>query len=291
MVVSMTGYGRSKMENPSYTIEAEIRSVNHRFLDLHIRSTEPMMHLEEKIKKSIQKFLKRGRLDVHLNIQRHLQSAKQLNVDWTLIEDYYRFILELKKKYALADDIRLEHFLTRSEFFQFTDLREEDGEFEALLMRTVEDAAKNVLAMRKREGELLQRELLHYLSLLKKEWEELQALSPQPVERYREQLYKKINLLTNGNMDENRLLTEVALFADRIDFSEELDRLKSHFAQFEAVLAEEEPVGRKIDFLLQEMNREVNTIGSKGNDAGVSKKVVEMKSLLEKMREQAQNIE
>ena len=291
MVCSMTGYGQSKIDTDQFSLSVEIRSVNHRFLDIHIRSSESFLRSEDKIRKTLQKYLKRGRIDVVITIDRNFMAKKKLHIDWNLIDDYYQFINTLKEKYSLRSDIQLEHFLNRNEMIEIHDHMDENEELEEILIQTIEEAAKNVLQMRKREGNELQKEVIQQLSLFEQQWGELVQHAPQCVQKYQEQLYKKVEQLTNGLVDEGRILTEVAIFADRIDIREELTRLKSHLSQFYAILEEKEPIGRKIDFLIQEMNREVNTIGSKGNDSFISQKVVEMKSILEKLREQVQNIE
>lgn len=291
MVCSMTGYGQSKIDTDQFSLSVEIRSVNHRFLDIHIRSSESFLRSEDKIRKTLQKYLKRGRIDVVITIDRNFMAKKKLHIDWNLIDDYYQFINTLKEKYSLRSDIQLEHFLNRNEMIEIHDHMDENEELEEILIQTIEEAAKNVLQMRKREGNELQKEVIQQLTLFEQQWGELVQHAPQCVKKYQEQLYKKVEQLTNGLVDEGRILTEVAIFADRIDIREELTRLKSHLSQFYAILEEKEPIGRKIDFLIQEMNREVNTIGSKGNDSFISQKVVEMKSILEKLREQVQNIE
>ncbi|WP_442599445.1 YicC/YloC family endoribonuclease [Neobacillus sp. D3-1R] len=291
MVKSMTGFGRSQKESNDYSITVEIKTVNHRFCEYNIRMPRQLLKIEDKIKKQLGDYVQRGRIEVFVTIEGSGAVHRKVNIDWSLLEEYFQYIQQVKNKYDLQQDISIQDLLQRGEWLQVDEVESENEELINLVFIAVEEAANQLVSMRISEGNELELDIRHQLTSLEGIIEQLKQYSPLVVSQYRERLAKRMNEFLNGSFDEQRLMTEVAIFADKADINEELTRLKSHISQFVETLSLPEPIGRKLDFLLQEMNREVNTIGSKANDSKIAKEVVELKSLLEKLKEQIQNIE
>ncbi|HJV31816.1 MAG TPA: YicC/YloC family endoribonuclease, partial [Bacillales bacterium] len=212
-------------------------------------------------------------------------------VDWKLIDEYYQFIEEAKEKYDLEGKISLQELLGINELVHIEESEIGNEELETVVLKGIEEAVILLKEMRCAEGEELKKDITGNLYQLETAVIELRKYAPLVVQGYKERLTKRMMEFLNGQHDEARILTEVAVFADKADINEEMTRLCSHIQQFLQTIEDHEPIGRKLDFLVQEMNREVNTIGSKANDANIAKMVVEMKSLLEKLKEQIQNIE
>jgi uncharacterized protein (TIGR00255 family) len=291
MVISMTGFGRSRAESEAFSVNVEVKTVNHRFCEINIRMPRQLLKLEDKIKKKINQQIRRGRAEVFITIEGEGTVTRKVRVDWKLIEEYHLFIKQAREKYNLEGKITLQDLINRSEFIHIDESDEGNEELENLILSATEEAVLYLKQMRMAEGEELKKDLLTSISLVDIHIDELQKYAPQVVSAYKERLQKRMQEFVNGQIDETRILTEVAIFSDKVDINEEITRLKSHIQQFLKTIEEPEPVGRKLDFLIQEMNRETNTIGSKANDSNIAKKVVEIKSLLEKLKEQVQNIE
>jgi uncharacterized protein (TIGR00255 family) len=291
MVISMTGFGRSRIASASFSVNVEVKTVNHRFSEMNIRMPRHLLNVEDKIKKKLNEHLRRGRAEVYIMIEGDGAVTRKIQVDWKLLEEYYLFIKQARDKFKIEGNVLLQDLLTRNEFLHIEEIDAGNEELESLVLRAAEEAVLLCKQMRVTEGEELRKDLLTSLGLLDINIDELKEYAPQVVSAYKERLMKRIEEFVQGQFDESRVLTEVAIFADKIDINEELTRLKSHIQQFTQTLNEIEPIGRKLDFLVQEMNREANTIGSKANDSTITKKVVEIKSLLEKLKEQVQNIE
>jgi len=283
----MTGFGRSERDG----IVVEIRSVNHRYFDFHTRIPQPLLKLEEKIKKICQQYVVRGRVDCSINISTSVPTNRGLHIDWNLLDEYYQFINKLKERYQLHEEIGITHFLQHNGLISVIEQEVVNPEMENTIIAAVEEAVQQLRKMRIIEGKALENEIVNYLALMDSFVQEIFEAAPIVKVEYEEKLRKKISEYTNGLFDETRVLTEVAIFADKIDISEELTRLNSHINQFRKSLNSMDPIGRKCDFLVQEMNREVNTIAAKANHAKIRNKVVELKSIIEKIREQVQNIE
>jgi uncharacterized protein (TIGR00255 family) len=290
MVKSMTGFGRSQRESNDLFLTVEIKTVNHRFCEYHIRMPRQLLKIEEKIKKQLNA-IHRGRVEVFVTLGGNGAVHRKVNIDWLLLEEYYQYILKIKEKYMLQSDVSIHDLLQREEWLQVEEVDLGNEELEKLVNVTVEEAASQLMAMRVAEGKELEADIRKQLLLLEDTINEVKQYAPLVVMQYKDRLAKRLSDFQSGALDEQRFITEVAIFADKADINEELTRLHSHIRQFEETLTESEPIGRKLDFLLQEMNREVNTIGSKANDSKIAKEVVEMKSLLEKVKEQVQNIE
>ncbi len=288
----MTGYGSSSKEAGSFQVTVELKAVNHRFCEINLRIPRSFLHLEDQMKKRIQRFIHRGRIEGFVNIEGEGLLVKNFKVDWMLLDQYVDALREIKNHYSIQEQVNLSHLLKQEEIFQIQEKEERSlAEVEELLLSCAEEAAQALLSMRRLEGEELKNVLIQYINELQQMVNSLEIRAPLVTRHYKERLEKRIRELYTGPVDENRLLQEVAIFSDKADISEELTRLSSHCSQFLQSLEIKEPVGRKLDFLIQEMNREINTIGSKANDQQIAQDVVELKTILEKMREQVQNIE
>jgi uncharacterized protein (TIGR00255 family) len=287
----MTGFGRASGQIDSCLLTVEMKSVNHRFLDVSLKMPKQFMSIEDKIKKHISQFVSRGRFEVYVNLEGESLVDKSIQVDWDLLEQYVNSLHQIKERFSLKDEVTLNQIL---ELSQGIDIREESissENVEIKLLHIVDSALKQLVEMRKIEGDQLAVDLKQRLDDISILTIDLEKLAPSVVEQYRERIEKRLADYVSGKIDENRVLTEVALFADKADISEELTRIHSHIHQFSETLKACGPIGRKLDFLVQELNREVNTIGSKANNGDIAKNVVELKSIIEKLKEQVQNIE
>lgn len=287
----MTGFGRGKAQSELFTVNVEIKTVNHRFCEINIRMPRQLLKIEDKIKKKLNQHIRRGRVEVYVTLEGEGIITRSVHADWKLIDEYYQFMKQAKQIYGIEGTITLQDLLSRPDMINIEESDTGNEELENLVIAAAEKAAVLLKQMRIAEGEELKKDLLGILAQLEIDLAELEKLAPIVVQFYKDRLMKRMQEFTGGQFDETRLLTEAAIFAEKADINEEITRLKSHIGQFVQTLNELEPIGRKLDFLIQEMNREVNTIGSKANDSSIAKKVVEMKSLLEKLKEQVQNIE
>ncbi len=292
MIKSMTGYGRGESAWENWTFTVEMRSVNHRFLETVVRMPRMYNSLEDAVRKTVAEGLSRGRVDVFISVEKQEDKNRTLKVDKDLALAYYNSLKDL------ADFLNTDGKIQLIDVARFPDvvaLEEADVDMEQVwkaLQPAVQAAIKQMIEMRADEGKRLQGDLLHRVEKLEDMREQVYQRAPKVVHEYKEKLQARIKeLLDNVEIDESRLANEVAFFADRGNITEELVRLASHFKQFRQALGSSEPTGRKLDFLVQEMNREVNTIGSKANDLEISTLVIAAKSEIEKIREQVQNIE
>ena len=297
MIRSMTAYGRAFGEFSGGRVTFEMKSVNNRHLDCQVKLPRRYICLEEKIKsKIVESGIYRGKVDVYMDVRANEKEVSAVTLNTEYAEAYIGALKELRDKYALLDDISVMSVAQRSDIFNI-EVPEEDAEAAWLEFEPVLDEAISAfIAARETEGERLAADIKNKLSLLREKREELLKRSEIIVSEYKEKLEEKLRTTLKeigSEPDESRVLTECAIFADRVAIDEELVRLASHFDGFEKLCegAEEGGVGRNMDFLLQEMNREVNTSGSKISDIEGTRTVVEMKGILEKIREQIQNIE
>lgn len=292
MIKSMTGYGRHRQIVDGRDILCEVKSVNSRYLDTNIKCGRSYAALEEKIKQYASSRVSRGKMDIYITIENILGDDNGLSVNEKFLESYVNLLRNIKERYSLGGDVTIQTVAGRSEVFQLTRPDEDMEATAAALYVVMEQAFDSFTAMREAEGEKLEADLLGHLEVLESIRNKIAERAPLSVNESNEKMKARIKeLLEGANYDEGRLLTECAIFADKADISEELARLGSHFSQFRKILKENVPVGRKLDFLVQEMNREVNTIGSKCNDGEIAKYVIDAKSFVEKIREQIQNIE
>lgn len=292
MIKSMTGFGRSSLALENMDVLVEIRSVNHRFLETSVRVPHAYSYLEDKLKKQIQQRASRGKVDVSVTLQHHGSNGLEVEVNGELAAAYVNAMRKANEQLALEDDLKLTSIMRFSDIFSLRKVQLDEEEMWSAVLPAVTDAADKFLDMRIVEGEKLRNDLIQRLDTLESMLKQVEEYAPETAKRYYEKLYAKISeILADREADDSRIMTEAAIFADRIAIDEETVRLGSHIEQFRSLLDSEEPVGRKLDFLVQEMNREVNTMGSKAQDLAVTRLVVDMKSEIEKMREQIQNIE
>ncbi|MCI5604295.1 MAG: YicC family protein [Clostridia bacterium] len=292
MLKSMTGYGRQETVIEGKKILVEIKSVNHRFSDYNIKVPRHLGFLEDRVRKYASENVTRGKIDIYVAVESYDEADKDITLNEELARNYIEVLKELRDKFGLCDDISVSNVARYTDIFK-TERREEDQEEIWRLVRSVmSEALDAFVAMREREGERIERDLRERIALMSELAKKVDERSPQTVAEYRDKLYIKIKeLLEDREIDEARVLTEVAIFADKVAVNEETVRLSSHFEEFYQILDSGEPAGRKLDFLIQEINREVNTIGSKANDIEIAKIVVTLKGEIEKLREQIQNIE
>lgn len=289
----MTGYGRGESLQGLYRVKIEIKAVNHRYNDISVKMPRHINYLEDNIKKMIKSKINRGKVDLYLNLEYVDESAIEVKVDIPLAKSYKIALEGLIEELDIDDSIRLNNLLNIPEVIK-TERKELDEDLIWECIReAVEIALDNMMLMREQEGKELKVDIIYKLENIESSLFHIKERSPFVVIEYKEKLKDRIKELVDNNisLDEEKINSEVAFFADKSSIDEEIVRLNSHIKQFYSILEESEPIGRKLDFLIQELNREINTIGSKANDVIISKFIVELKSELEKIREQIQNIE
>ena len=292
MIKSMTGYGRAVQELHGRTVTVEIRSVNHRYFDCTVKTARIYAFLEDTVKKAVQNSVSRGKLDVSVTIDDSRSDDVQVVFNEHIFDAYYRSMQEMAKRYELRDDISVTAIGRYPEVFTIEKREADAEELRADVTTVTEQALVEFSAMRAREGAKMYEDISGRGAEIGKMVDTIAERAPKIVAEYRERITQRIREILEGvQPDEGRLLTEAALFADRTAIDEELVRLRSHLQQLEDMLRDDVPVGRKLDFLVQELNRETNTIGSKANDLTVTRIVVDIKSEIEKIREQVQNVE
>lgn len=291
MIRSMTGFGRGKYENDGRSYTVEIKSVNHKYTDINVRMPRFLNSLEDRIRKTITKAISRGKIDVYVNFENYSNKGTTIKINKELAKEY---ILQLK---SLAEETGIDFDVSVIDVSRLPEiLKLEDDEDEELigseLMVAVDDALKNFVLMREIEGQKLVEDIEKRIFTIQDKVNEITKYSSTLVEDYIAKLETRVNeLLKPGTVDENRLMQEIVIFSDKSSIEEELTRLKSHISQFLDLIKQDSPIGKKIDFLIQEINREVNTIGSKANCLEITNKVIEIKTEVENIREQIQNIE
>lgn len=293
MVKSMTGFGRKQISEGGYQVACEIRGVNHRFLDPVIRMPRRYSLMEEKIKTEIKNYIHRGRIEISINIEKIEDSRRTLKVDKGLAIAYYNYLKELAENLNISPEIRVIDVFRLPEVFNLEEKEEDLDLLWSILQKTVQSALQDLLLMRVSEGENLVKDLLERNRIIISRVNAIEERAPQVEIEYRDRLYARISdaLENHHVLDEGRLVQEVAIFAEKSNITEEIVRLRSHVKHLEVLLLSDDAVGRKCDFLLQEMFREINTISSKSNDLQLSQVVVDVKAEVEKIREQLQNIE
>ena len=292
MVKSMTGYGRGESDTQEKSFTVEIRSVNHRFCEVVVRMPKYYVALEDRVRKLIQEYISRGRLDVFVNVNDRGRGNKTIQVDKDLAMAYYNALEELGETIGIPGRPEIIDIARLPDVIITEDMQEDLDIIWPVLREAVEKAVGHIVEMRTTEGQRLREDLLKRTERLEEYTQTITERAPGVVIEYRDKLKTRLKELdAEVEIDENRLASELAVFADRSNISEELVRLRSHFQEMRTTLAVDEPVGRKLDFLVQELNREFNTIGSKANDTSISSVVIKAKSEVEKIREQVQNIE
>lgn len=293
MLKSMTGFGIGESGDGIYNFNVEVKTVNHRYNDIVIRMPKHLNYLEEKIKSVIKDKISRGRVEVFINLEYLEESNLDIKIDMSLAKSYKSELDRMIKELNIKDEVKLSHMLILPEIIKKERKELEDDVIWECLKASLEIALDSVVDMRIREGLMLKRDMENQIFKIENNLNKIEERAPVVVIEYKEKLKSRIEELVDSelSLDDDRLNYEIAFFADRSDINEEIVRLKSHSNQFLDSLDEKEPVGRKLDFILQEMNREVNTIGSKSDDIIISNCVVNIKYELEKTREQVQNVE
>ncbi|QAT63413.1 YicC family protein [Acidilutibacter cellobiosedens] len=293
MIKSMTGFGRGESSDGIHSFTVEIKTLNHRYNDIVIKMPKHIGYLEERVKKIIKKYIIRGRVEVYINLEYINETNVDINVDIPLAKSYKSALERVAEELNIEEKITLDNIVSIPEIIKIQRKEEDEEVIWNCLKPAVEDAVDYIMNMRIKEGEELKKDVLLKINNFKEIIKSIEKKAPFIVNEYKEGLRKRVSELLGDefNLDEEKLMNEVVFFADKSNINEEIVRLYSHINQFESSLELNESVGRKLDFLIQEMNREINTIGSKVNDIEVNSCVVEAKSELEKIREQVQNFE
>lgn len=291
---SMTGYGRATAENTLCSITIEMKSINNRYLDIYVRMPRQIMRLEEKVKDMIKQEIQRGKLDVFVTLILKDGVDKKLTLNRRLAEEYITIAREVENQFSLSGGIRTMDLLKFPDVIAVAENEFDEQEILELLNTATRQAVSEMVEMRKKEGQALSKDISARCKILSENILHIESFADTLEEEYQEKLMEKMTVLLqkmSQNIDEQRIIQEAAILADRSSITEEIIRFKSHIAQLFDSLEKSEPIGRKLDFIIQEMNREVNTIGSKSDKIDILDKVVMLKSELEKIREQVQNIE
>jgi len=292
MIRSMTGFGRGGAQGDGKEFLVEIKTVNHRYSDLFIKMPRQISFLEDKVREEISKIIFRGKIDVYITYNDFSENSKNVLLDESLVKAYLNALELLRDKYGIRDDIAISLISRLPDVMKVEVVEGDQEKLWQLLKAALDEALQSLVAMREAEGCELKNNLLEKADYMEKIIGEIALRAPEVVKEYKQKLENRIKeLLDQQNIDENRIVMEAAIFAERCSIDEELTRLGSHISQMRETLGMDQPVGRKLDFLVQEMNREINTIGSKANDLSIARHVIELKSEVEKIREQVQNIE
>ncbi len=294
MVKSMTGFGRCETEIGGRAITVEIKSVNHRYFEFSCRITRGYSFLEDKLKAFVNSKVARGKIDMFVSVGAADDTPSEVTVNHSLVSGYLRAMKEISETYGVENDATVVSLSRFPDVFTVNKAKVNEEQLTADVLSVASVALDSFIAMREAEGVKMKADILSRAQTILSIVSEIEERSPQTVEEYENRLLDRIRQTLENlsvEIDEQRILTEVAVFADKVAVAEETVRLRSHFDQLSAFLSYDQPVGRKLDFIIQEMNREANTIGSKVQDATLAHKVVDIKSEIEKIREQVQNIE
>ena len=292
MVKSMTGYGRAVETVNGREFTVEIRSVNNRYLDCTVKLPRSFSFAEEAVKAAVKAAVSRGKVDVYISVRSETEADVQVTLNKPVVEGYLAAMRQMVSDYGVTDDISVSTLSRMSDVFAVDKPKADEDQLKADLLSVVEKALLAYDAMRVTEGLALENDLRSRANTILELVAQVEELNPKTVSDYRKRLEEKMReVLENKSIDESRILTEAAIFADKVAVDEETVRLRSHLEQMDAMLSGNGGIGRKLDFLLQEMNREANTTGSKCSDVKVARIVVDIKAELEKIREQTQNIE
>ena len=291
MIKSMTGYGRAKLSKDDREYQIEIKSVNHRYLDISVRIPKQLSYLEETIKKEIAKKVKRGIIDVFVTFENNSLEGKEIKINTELAKAYIDELKKLAEKENILSDIQVTEISKYPDVLNIQSSQDDEKITEEVL-ETITIATDNLVQMRETEGNKISEDLLKRLNIINKKVEEIAKLSTGLIEEYVVKLKERINeILKNQEIDKTRLAQEVVIYADKCSIEEEVTRLNSHISQYKNLLNSYEAIGKKQDFIIQEMNRETNTIGSKANNLEITNGVIDIKTEIENIREQVQNIE
>ena len=291
MIKSMTGYGKSNLSKDQRQYQIEIKSVNHRYLDISVKMPRQLSYLEETIKKEIMSKVRRGKIDVFVTFENDSLEGKEIKINTELAKEYIKELKKLAKEEDLLADLQVNDIAKYPDVLKIQN-NQEDEKIKIEVLEVVKNATDNLVEMRKTEGNKLAEDLNRRLDNLNVKIEDISKLSTGLIEDYVVKLEERIKeILKNQEIDQTRLAQEVVIYADKCSIEEEVTRLKSHITQFKTLLNSDEAIGKKLDFIIQEMNRETNTIGSKANNLNITNNVIDMKTEIENIREQVQNIE
>jgi len=289
----MTAYGRGEYNQGNTVFIAELRSLNNRYRDVVLRTPKSLQALEDEIRSQISSKIRRGRIEVFIQMGKSATEAEyDLELNLPLVRSYFRIFKELNEKFGLDEKIRPDYLCQMRDVILFKSPDVEIDEVRPGLQEVLKLALDSLDKMRMEEGRAIEQDFLKRLGLIEEYLSDIEDMAPNMVEEYRRQLKDKIHRMSQDiEIDESRLIQEVAIFADRCDITEEIVRIRSHLNQFRNYMSMDDSIGRRLDFLIQEINREVNTISGKTFDSSISSRVVEIKAELEKLREQVQNVE
>ena len=292
MIKSMTGFGRCEVQKDSRKFTVELKSVNHRYLDVNIRMPKKLNFFETAIRTLLKSYANRGKVDIFITYEDLSQTQVSVKYNAALAAEYMKYLKQMEEEFGLENDVRVSTLSRYPEVFTMEEQSEDEEELWNGLKEALEGAFTQFVETRKTEGENLKKDIISKLDLLSEQIGFIEERSPQIVAEYRAKLEDKMKeLLADTQIEESRIAAEVILFADKICTDEEVVRLKSHISHMRNTLEEKDEIGRKLDFIAQEMNREANTILSKANDIEVSDRAISLKTEIEKIREQIQNIE
>lgn len=291
MIKSMTGYGKTNLSKNDREYQVEIKSVNHRYLDISVKMPKVLSYLEEEVKKEIATKIKRGKIDVFITFQNNSTEGKEIKINTEIAKIYIDELKKLAKQEDILANIEVTEISKFPDVLTITNVQEDETIKEELIV-TVNQATEKLIQMRIVEGNKMAEDLLIRIKAIQGRIKQISSLSTGLIEEYVVKLEGRIKeILKNQELDEARLAQEVVIYADKCSVEEEVTRLKSHISQFENLLNSEDAIGKKLDFIIQEMNRETNTIGSKANNLQITNEVIDIKTELENIREQIQNIE
>ncbi|MBQ3164151.1 MAG: YicC family protein [Lachnospiraceae bacterium] len=292
MIKSMTGFGRCEVEEGNRKVTVEMKSVNHRYLDVNIKMPKKLSFFESSIRNELKNYVQRGKIDVFISYEDFSENNVCIKYNKELATEYLKYLRDMSAEFGLDDDIRVSTLSRYPEVFSMEEQMVDEEEIWKVLSKAIDGAAENFVETRIKEGKNLADDLIAKLDNMLEHVAFIEERSPQLMDEYRRKLEDRVKeLLGDANVDENRLLTEVTIFADKVCVDEEIVRLKSHIETTKQTLVDGGSIGRKLDFIAQEMNREANTILSKANDLDISNRGIELKTEIEKVREQIQNIE
>lgn len=294
MIYSMTGFGRGEFSNEAFDVTLEIKSVNNRYCDIIVKMPKKLNVFEDRIKNRIKSKLSRGRIDVYINLEEKAYDNYEVLPNFDILDKYVKTYQEIQNRYGLKEELSLSLLTRISEGINVSYFERGEDEFWMSIEPALDVAIERILEMRAQEGLQLKNDIFSKIDSIKSKLIQIEQYAPKIIEAYRLKTRERIAdllLQMNAELDEMRLANEIALYADKTNINEEIVRIYSHLDQMHQILSLDEPVGRKLDFLVQELNREINTIGSKSPDIDVSNLVIDLKSDIEQIREQIQNIE
>lgn len=292
MIKSMTGFGRSEMATETQKVIVEIKSVNHRYCDLNIKMPKKLSFFESNIRTLLKEYIQRGKVDVYISYEDYTEEKECVRYRKEIAKEYFSYLNQIEKDFGIENDVTVSKLSRYPEVLVLEEQPVDEGELWKTLEDPIRDAAVRFVQSRAKEGENLQVDLIEKLDTMLQLVDVIEERSPKLVEEYRQKLEAKVKeLLESTSIDESRIATEVTIYADKICVDEEIVRLKSHITSTKDTILAGGSIGRKLDFIAQEMNREANTILSKANDITISNHAIELKTAIEKVREQIQNIE